>query len=137
MPAGSASALAQSHDGLHWTKLRSSPILEPGGPGSIDENGVGEPAVWRAHGNYWMLYTGRARNEVRRLALARSRTASTGNALRSSWKAHNPGTPRWSATPRCWWKTIGSGSGSAAETSPIRLKTSSGQIGYGELRFKQ
>lgn len=64
--------LAVSTDGLHFTKLRSSPVLEPGPPGSFDENGLGEPAVWRDHGSWWMLYTGRARNEIRRLALARS-----------------------------------------------------------------
>ena len=34
---------------------------------------LGEPAVWTARGYYWMLYTGRDRNEVRRLGLARSR----------------------------------------------------------------
>jgi hypothetical protein len=41
--------------------------------GAFDENGLGEPAVWAAHGYYWMLYTGRDRGEVRRLGLARSR----------------------------------------------------------------
>jgi hypothetical protein len=46
--------------------------LELGGPGSFDENGLGEPAVWQSHGYYWMLYTGRDGNENRRLGLARS-----------------------------------------------------------------
>ena len=43
-----------------------------GEQGAWDENGLGEPAVWSAHGSWWMLYTGRARNEVRRMGLARS-----------------------------------------------------------------
>jgi predicted GH43/DUF377 family glycosyl hydrolase len=65
--------VAVSDDGLIWYKLRSNPILELGGYGAFDENGLGEPAVWASHGYYWMLYTGRARNEFRRLGVARSR----------------------------------------------------------------
>lgn len=64
--------LAVSDDGLRWTKLRSNPVLEIGPEGSFDENGLGEPAVWRAQGSWWMLFTGRARTEVRRMGLARS-----------------------------------------------------------------
>ncbi|MBI1789331.1 MAG: hypothetical protein HYR60_17490 [Acidobacteria bacterium] len=58
--------VARSLDGLRWEKLRTNPILE-------DENGLGEPAVWKSHGRYWMLYTARASNEQRRLGLAQSR----------------------------------------------------------------
>ncbi len=65
--------VAMSDDGITWYKLRSNPILELGDYGAFDENGLGEPAVWAAHGYYWMLYTGRDRGEVRRLGLARSR----------------------------------------------------------------
>lgn len=64
--------VARSSDGVHWEKLRSNPILELGDPGSFDESGLGEPAVWVWHGFYWMLYTGRDRLENRRLGLARS-----------------------------------------------------------------
>lgn len=64
--------VAESTDGVNWYKLRSNPILELGDYGAFDENGLGEPAVWTARGYYWMLYTGRDRNEVRRLGLARS-----------------------------------------------------------------
>jgi sucrose-6-phosphate hydrolase SacC (GH32 family) len=62
-----------SDDGTAWTRLRSNPILELGDDGQFDENGLGEPAVWSAGGYYWMLYTGRDRNEVRRLGMARSK----------------------------------------------------------------
>jgi predicted GH43/DUF377 family glycosyl hydrolase len=64
--------IARSGDGIQWEKLRSSPVLELGGPGAFDENGLGEPAVWQSHGFYWMLYTGRDIRENRRLGLARS-----------------------------------------------------------------
>ena len=64
--------VARSFDGVQWEKLRSSPVLELGGPGSFDEGGLGEPAVWRAQGFYWMLYTGRDLAENRRLGMARS-----------------------------------------------------------------
>lgn len=65
--------VAVSRDGMRWHKLRSNPILEPGAPGTFDENGLGEPAVWTSHGAYWMLYTGRDLQERRRIGLARSR----------------------------------------------------------------
>jgi predicted GH43/DUF377 family glycosyl hydrolase len=65
--------LARSRDGWKWEKLRSNPILEMGAPGGFDENGLGEPAVWSGAGLWWMLYTGRAVNEQRRLGLAKSR----------------------------------------------------------------
>ena len=65
--------VAFSNDGEIWYKLRANPILELGEYGSFDENGLGEPAVWASHGYYWMLYTGRDRNELRRLGMARSR----------------------------------------------------------------
>ena len=63
--------LARSQDGVTWEKLRSNPILEGGPPGSFDEE-LGEPAVWTSGGSWWMLYTGRARDEQRRIGLARS-----------------------------------------------------------------
>lgn len=62
--------VAVSTDGEHWTKSLANPILELGPPGSFDENGLGEPAVWPQFGRWWMLYTGRARNEWRRTGLA-------------------------------------------------------------------
>jgi predicted GH43/DUF377 family glycosyl hydrolase len=65
--------IAMSDDGVRWYKLRGNPILELGEYGAFDEKGLGEPAVWAARGYYWMLYTGRDHNEVRRMGLARSR----------------------------------------------------------------
>ncbi len=65
--------VARSQDGVAWQKSRANPILELGGPGTFDEAGLGEPAMWQSDGSYWMLYTGRDRVENRRLGLARSR----------------------------------------------------------------
>ncbi len=64
--------VARSRDGIQWEKLRANPILEVGGPGSFDENGLGEPAVWEWKGFYWMLYTGRGAGEARKLGMGRS-----------------------------------------------------------------
>jgi predicted GH43/DUF377 family glycosyl hydrolase len=64
--------VARSTDGVTWEKLRTNPILELGEAGAFDESGLGEPAVWRSHGRYWMLYTGLANNMTRKLGLARS-----------------------------------------------------------------
>jgi len=64
--------MARSTDGVTWEKLRDNPILEPGAPGSFDEIGLGEPAVWTSGGQWWMLYTGRDKKEQRRMGLAHS-----------------------------------------------------------------
>ena len=64
--------VARSPDGVTWEKLISNPIMELGGSAAFDEMGLGEPAVWSSGGLYWMLYTGRARGEKRRIGLAKS-----------------------------------------------------------------
>jgi len=67
--------LARSRDGVHWQKLRGNPLFElPQITPEVhmDERGQGEPAAWRQGNWYWMLFTGRDRDERRRLALARS-----------------------------------------------------------------
>jgi predicted GH43/DUF377 family glycosyl hydrolase len=127
--------VARSRDGISWTKLRGNPVLELGADGSFDENGVGEPAVWQAQGWYWMLYTGRARNEVRRLGLARS-------ADGISWERTAPlieGEQAWNSKVVCdatvlldgpaarvWF-----GGGDVAHPA----ENIHGQIGYAELQF--
>lgn len=64
--------MAKSRDGKVWTKLRG-PILELGGAGDFDENGLGEPAVFEANGEWVMLYTGRDRKERRAMGYAVSK----------------------------------------------------------------
>lgn len=63
--------MARSRDGVHWEKNAANPILELGSD-ALGEGGLGEPAVFAAGGVYWMLYTGRAWDEQRRIGLARS-----------------------------------------------------------------
>jgi predicted GH43/DUF377 family glycosyl hydrolase len=127
--------VAASDDGLRWTKLRSNPVLPIGGPGSMDENGLGEPAVWRAHGSYWMLFTGRARNEVRRLGLARSRDGVkwhrtdlviSGDMPWDEKVICDPTVEDRSGLVRVWF-----GGGDLARPA----ENLHGQIGYGELEF--
>ena len=63
--------LARSSDGVHWEKNTANPLMDPGNE-PIEDGGLGEPAVFAAAGGYWMLYTGRAWDEQRRIGLARS-----------------------------------------------------------------
>ena len=62
--------VARSNNGIDWWKLRANPVLELGPAGAFDETGLGEPAVWRSHGRYWMLYTARDAKEHRRIGMA-------------------------------------------------------------------
>jgi predicted GH43/DUF377 family glycosyl hydrolase len=89
--------VARSPNGLDWEKLRSNPILELGDRGAFDENGLGEPAVWQAGGSYWMLYTGRDRQEIRRLGLARSADGVSWNKLDQVFA----GSEGWNARALC------------------------------------
>ncbi|MFN7939507.1 MAG: hypothetical protein U0R19_39635 [Bryobacteraceae bacterium] len=129
--------VARSADGATWTKLRANPVLELGGYGAFDENGLGEPAVWYSNGSYWMLYTGRDRAENRRMGFARSQNGV-------EWeKVAVPvisGTETWNAKVVCdatvevqpegirvWF-----GGGDVASPDE-RLN---GQIGFGVLRWQ-
>lgn len=89
--------VAMSRDGVIWYKLRSNPILELGVRDAFDENGLGEPAVWAAHGYYWMLYTGRDHREVRRLGLARSQDGVTWEKLTAVYA----GEQAWNSKVLC------------------------------------
>lgn len=64
--------VARSNDGRKWEKSIANPILDVGPPGYHDENGLGEPAVFRVGQRFYMLYTGRNASEVRTQLLATS-----------------------------------------------------------------
>ncbi len=126
--------VARSRDGLHWEKLRTNPVLELGEPGTFDENGLGEPAVWGSPGSYWMLYTGRDVHENRRLGLARSADGVTWYkrpavfAGAEPWNAKvlcDPTVETRGDTVRVWF-------GGGDRPSPD--ENLNGQIGYGVLR---
>jgi predicted GH43/DUF377 family glycosyl hydrolase len=126
--------LARSRDGLHWEKQRSSPILALGGYGDFDENGLGEPALFEAKGQWVMLYTGRDRKEHRALGYAVSNDGQTWRKLRAPILR---GTATWNNTVVCdptvmaepgrlriWY-------GGGDKASPDERLN--GQIGYAEL----
>jgi sucrose-6-phosphate hydrolase SacC (GH32 family) len=128
--------VARSRDGIQWEKLRSNPVLEVGAPGAFDENGLGEPAVWQAAGSYWMLYTGRAADEVRRLGMARSRDGVHWTKLPEVFA----GAHEWDAKVLCdptidvsadGRATVYFGGGNVARPD----ENLNGQIGYGVLRM--
>ena len=64
--------VATSTDGIVWTKHRTA-LLAPGGANDFDAHGQGEPAVVYQAPFYYMLYTGRAADEVRDLGWAVSK----------------------------------------------------------------
>ena len=131
--------VARSRDGIAWEKLRESPVIELGAPGTFDENGLGEPAVWQAEGWWWMLYTGRDHAEKRRIGLARSADGVRWERVRES--AVFAGTAPWMAqvvcdphvepgndgTLRIWF-----GGGSI----PHPAENIAGAIGYATLRWE-
>jgi hypothetical protein len=128
--------VARSRDGIQWEKLRTNPVLEVGGPGAFDESGLGEPAVWTGGGFYWMLYTGRAADETRRLGLARSTDGVHWTKLPAVFSGSQP----WDAKVLCD-PTVDAGSG--AETRVYfgggdvarPDENLNGQIGMGVLRM--
>jgi predicted GH43/DUF377 family glycosyl hydrolase len=126
--------LARSEDGIVWEKLRSNPLLELGEVGAFDENGLGEPAVWPGDGYYWMLYTGRDREENRSLGLARSRDGARWEKLPFVFR----GDQRWNhrvlcdpeVEPRDGFVRLWFGGGDR----PSPDEHLNGQIGVGLLR---
>jgi predicted GH43/DUF377 family glycosyl hydrolase len=130
--------LAMSDDGFRWHKLRTNPVLELGAPGTFDEIGLGEPAVWLERGSYWMLYTGRDKQENRRLGLARSNdgvnwrrvTESSVLAGKAGWNAKvvcDPSVELKGDTVQVWF-----GGGSRAEPA----ENLEGQIGLATLQLQ-
>jgi predicted GH43/DUF377 family glycosyl hydrolase len=127
--------MARSRDGINWQKLVSNPILELGADGSFDENGLGEPAVWKSNGSWWMIYTGRDRREYRRLGLARSQDGVRWERLpapvisgEQEWNDKvicDPSVMVDGDVVRVWF-----GGGNVARPD----ENVNGQIGYGELR---
>jgi predicted GH43/DUF377 family glycosyl hydrolase len=126
--------IARSTNGIHWDKLRANPVLEPGPPGSFDEAGDGEPAVWQSHGFYWMLVTGRDFSERRRLGLARSNDGVHWTRLPAAFK----GASAWDSQVICDPTVIVNGNeievwfGGGDVASPD--ENLHGKIGYAKLR---
>lgn len=127
--------IARSPDGIRWEKMRANPILELGAGGSFDENGLGEPAVWEAGGEWRMLYTGRDRGERRRMGIARSRDGAAWEKL--AQPLIEGGEP-WNSAVMCD-ATVLAEDGRArvwfgGGSKPRPDENIEGKIGYGELR---
>lgn len=125
--------LAKSRDGIEWTKARGA-LLELGNAGDFDENGLGEPAVFAANGQWVMLYTGRDRQERRALGYAVSKDGREWEKLKSPVLR---GGQSWNSAVVCdatvlvegGLARIWFGGGDVARPDE-RLN---GQIGYAEL----
>lgn len=123
--------LARSTDGIHWTKLRSNPILDLG-----SDLNAGEPAVWQSAGSYWMLFTVRERDETRYLQLARS----PDGVHWSIQPGQIHGAQPWDAKVMCDPTVLVDGAGvrvwfgGGDRASPDERLN--GQIGYGVLRTR-
>ncbi len=125
--------VAKSSDGIHWTKARGA-LLELGGAGDFDENGLGEPAVFAANGMWMMLYTGRDHKEQRALGYAVSKDGRKWEKLKipvlrgeQSWNAAvvcDPTVLVEAGRVRIWF-----GGGDLARPD----EGLNGQIGYAEL----
>lgn len=130
--------VARSRDGREWKKHRSNPILELGNPGTFDELGLGEPAVWSEQGWYWMLYTGRDRKEYRSLGLAQSRDGITWS--RVTEQSVLVGQQAWNKAVVCDPHVIEGTSPArvyfGGGTKPQPAENLEGQIGYGTLRLR-
>lgn len=128
--------VARSRDGIQWEKLRTNPVLTPGGPGSFDQHGIGEPAVWQSGGFYWMLYTGRGADETRKLGIARSTDGVHWAKLPEIFSGAHP----WDAKVLCD-PTVDAAAGDAIAIyfgggNVARPDENlNGQIGYGTLRM--
>ena len=126
--------LARSPDGFVWEKLRSSPVVHVSSLGGMDENGLGEPAVWQSNGWYWMLFTGRDSHEYRTLGLARSSDGV--NWLRSAQVFR--GAEPWNEKVLCDPTVLVEGQnikvwfGGGDIASPD--ENLHGQIGYGQMK---
>ncbi|MBI3694427.1 MAG: hypothetical protein HY238_06270 [Acidobacteria bacterium] len=109
--------VARSADGVRWQKLMANPVLDLGPPGSFDARGLGEPAVVRAGGEFYMVYTGRNEREERRLGAARSadgvhwRRAALGSPIAGDqpWNSRVVCDPTLWATPGKLWLWFGGG----------------------------
>ena len=126
--------VARSSDGVHWEKLRSNPVLEMGDPGSFDENGLGEPAVWQSRDFIGCSSRDAISQENRRLGLARSLDGVHWTRLPAVFQ----GSQAWNSkvlcdptvlvedgTVRVWF-----GGGDVASPD----ENLHGQIGYGTLQ---
>lgn len=126
--------IARSADGIHWEKQQSGPILELGSYGDFDEQGLGEPAIFRSGRQWVLLYTGRNRQEHRAMGYA---VSDDGRLWRKMREPVLRGSSPWNSVVVCDATVL-------AEPSRLRIwfgggdkpspdERLNGQIGYAEL----
>ncbi len=64
--------LAESEDGLHWTKYDRNPVMKPS-KGTWDQNGLECGTLLKMDGEYWLFYTGFGAEGKARIGLAKSK----------------------------------------------------------------
>lgn len=130
--------VATSTDGVHWTRLRGNPLLELGAANEFDENGLGEPAVFAANGQWVMLYTGRDRKEQRALGYA---TSMDGVHWKKLAEPVLRGTEDWNRAVLCDATVLVEGTKArvwfGGGDLPKPDERLNGQIGYAELVAQQ
>jgi len=127
--------VARSTDGVAWQKHMGNPLLDLGPPGAFDERGLGEPAVFRAAAEFYMIYTGRSPRGERRLGAAQSqdgvrwRRAALPQPIagQEPWNARVVCDPTVWAAPGGLWLWFGGG---AVASPDENLR---GQIGLAKL----
>jgi predicted GH43/DUF377 family glycosyl hydrolase len=129
--------VARSEDGVRWESYKTNPFFELGGPGDFDEIGLGEPAVFTTLGSYWMLYTGRDREEHRAIGLARSQDGV--HWTRVSTKPVFTGNQWWDSKVVCDPSVMVSPGGVrvwfGGGDRPEPAENLHGQIGYADLKI--
>jgi len=131
--------LARSSDGVHWTKLRTNPVMEAplSGGGQADRGGLGEAAVWEWKGWYWMLYTGRNDTEQRALLEARSHDGTHWERIGEPIR----GTEAWDREVLCDATVLVDGERTllwfGGGDKPRPAEHLDGQIGTGVIEIKQ
>ncbi|WP_080507480.1 hypothetical protein [Bryobacter aggregatus] len=125
--------VARSKDGVQWTKQRAA-LLELGGAGDFDENGLGEPAVFSANGKWVMLYTGRDRKEKRAMGYA---VSTDGHHWEKQKEPVLRGDQPWNAAVVCDATVLVEGNRAriwfGGGDLPKPDERLNGQIGYAEL----
>ena len=89
--------LAISHDGVHWEKCETNPVVVEGLPGSWDSVGVKGPVVARRNDIYYLFYTG-GDGQTEQIGLATSINLAR-------WTKH-AGNPVLAGRPGAWDRSL-------------------------------
>lgn len=135
--------VAISEDGINWVKNIKNPIMDVGSIEDFDTNGLGEPSIFYEAPYFYMIYTGRDKNEIRDIGIAISTDGINFKKINNigifNGKATNSG--RWNSRVICDTTIIKIdgqyymyyGGGDSAEPA----QNLNGEIGLALLRVKE